>query len=200
MAALAKGLGAGYAPPGAALMSAQLVDELAATTGFVVSELAATTGFLVSHSYDANPIACAAGAAVLDAIVERDLIAHAARIGGRLRSGLDRIARNSPLIGDVRGRGLLLAIELIADRDTLVRFPAGVDPGAVALRHGLDHGLLLYARRQNGGRFGDWLLVAPPLVIDAQACDDLLGGLEATLTAAAGELLGDISAGEARVA
>jgi adenosylmethionine-8-amino-7-oxononanoate aminotransferase len=189
VAVLAKGLGAGYAPLGAALMSARLVDELAATTGFVVS-----------HSYDANPIACAAGAAVLDEIVERDLIAHAARIGVRLRSGLDRIARESPLIGDVRGRGLLLAIELVADRDTLARFPAGVDPGAVALRHGLDHGLLLYSRRQNRGRFGDWLLIAPPLVIDAQACDDLLGGLEATLAAAGGELLADPSAGEALLA
>jgi adenosylmethionine-8-amino-7-oxononanoate aminotransferase len=175
---LAKGLAAGYAPLGAALMPAQLVEELAATTGFVVA-----------HSYDANPIACAAGAAVLDEIVERDLIAHAERIGTRLRAGLERIAAHSPLIGDVRGRGLLLAIELVADRDTLARFPAHVDPGAVVLCHGLDHGLLLYSRRQNSGHFGDWLLIAPPLVIDPQACDDLLSSLELTLAAAAGDLL-----------
>jgi adenosylmethionine-8-amino-7-oxononanoate aminotransferase len=178
VAVLAKGLAAGYAPLGAALMSAQLVEELAVTTGFVVA-----------HSYDANPIACAAGAAVLDEIVERDLIAHAERIGTRLRAGLERIAAHSPLIGDVRGRGLLLAIELVADRDTLARFPAHVDPGAVVLRHGLDHGLLLYSRRQNSGHFGDWLLIAPPLVIDPQACDDLLSSLELTLAAAAGDLL-----------
>ena len=91
---LAKGLAAGYAPLGAALMPARLVEELAATTGFVVS-----------HSYDANPIACAAGAAVLDEIVERDLIGRAERTGRRLRAGLDAIAQRSPLIGDVRGRG-----------------------------------------------------------------------------------------------
>ena len=175
---LAKGLAAGYAPLGAALMPARLVEELAATTGFTVS-----------HSYDANPIACAAGAAVLDEITERDLMARAEQAGRRLRAGLDAIAQRSPLIGDVRGRGLLLAIELVADKDTLARFPAAIDPGAVVLRHGLDHGLLLYSRRQNSGRFGDWLLIAPPLVISPEACDDLLSALEPALAAAAAELL-----------
>ena len=135
--ALAEGLGAGYAPLGAFLAPAPLVDELTETTGFVVS-----------HSYDANPIACAAGSAVLDEIVERDLMGNAERMGARLRAGLERIAARSPLAGDVRGMGLLLAMELVADSFTLARFPADVDPGAVVRRHGFDHGLLLYSRRQ----------------------------------------------------
>jgi adenosylmethionine-8-amino-7-oxononanoate aminotransferase len=177
--ALAKGLGAGYAPLGAFLAPATLVDELTETTGFVVS-----------HSYDANPIACAAGSAVLDEIVERDLMGNAERMGARLRAGLERIAARSPLVGDVRGLGLLLAIELVADSVTLARFPADVDPGAVVRRHGFEHGLLLYSRRQNAGRFGDWLLVAPPLVIDEAGCDELLAGLEASLDDAEPELLG----------
>jgi adenosylmethionine-8-amino-7-oxononanoate aminotransferase len=175
---LAKGLAAGYAPLGAALMSAQLVDELSATAGFVVS-----------HSYDASPIACAAGGAVLDEIVERDLISHAELVGAHLRAGLERIATSSPLIGDVRGKGLLLAVELVADKGTSAKFPADVDPGAVVRRHGFDHGLLLYSRRQNHGRFGDWLLVAPPLVTQHEECDELLAGLEQALAAAEGELL-----------
>ena len=175
---LGKGLAAGYAPLGAALFPAQLVEELATRAGF-----------LVSHSYDANPMACAAGSAVLDEVVERDLMAHAERMGLHLRAGLEAIAGRSPLVGDVRGRGLLLAIELVADKETQALFPAHVDPGAAVRRHGMDHGLLLYSRRQNAGRFGDWLLVAPPLVIDELACDDLLHGLEAALEAAAGELL-----------
>jgi adenosylmethionine-8-amino-7-oxononanoate aminotransferase len=182
---LAKGLAAGYAPLGAALMPAHLVEELSATTGFGVS-----------HSYDANPISCAAGSAVLDEIVERDLMGNATRSGAVLRAGLDAIAQNSPLVGDVRGRGLLLAIELVANKSTLARFPAEVDPGPVVLRHGLDHGLLLYSRRQNSGRFGDWLLIAPPLVIDPEACDDLLSRLESTLASAAGELVGTTSDSE----
>lgn len=175
---LAKGLAAGYAPLGASLMSARLVDELTETTGFVVS-----------HSYDANPLACAAGAAVLDEIVDRDLIAHAERMGARLYAGLQEIARESPVVGDVRGRGLLLSIELVSDADTLAGFPPQVDPGAIVLRHALDHGLLLYSRRQNSGRFGDWLLIAPPLVIEPQQCDSLLAGLRAALSAATTELL-----------
>jgi adenosylmethionine-8-amino-7-oxononanoate aminotransferase len=175
---LAKGLGAGYAPLGAMLVSAALVEELAATSGFVVS-----------HSYDANPIACAAGAAVLDEIVERDLIQRAARAGDYLRDGLEDIASESPLIGDVRGRGLLLAIELVVNKDTAEKFPAEVDPGAVVLRHGLDHGLLLYSRRQNGGRFGDWLMVAPALVVNDDDCNELLSGLRAAVAAAGEELL-----------
>lgn len=155
----------------------------------LVDELAASTGFGVSHSYDANPIACAAGAAVLDEIAERDLIAHAERMGARLRTGLEALAQRSPLVGDVRGRGLLLAMELVADPVSLDRFPAEVDPGAVALRHGLEHGLLLYSRRQNRGRFGDWLLIAPPLVIEEQDCDELLARLEPVLVATADEVL-----------
>ncbi|HEX4897089.1 MAG TPA: aminotransferase class III-fold pyridoxal phosphate-dependent enzyme [Candidatus Limnocylindrales bacterium] len=175
--ALAKGLGAGYAPLGAFLAPAALVDQVSRTTGFVVS-----------HSYDANPMACAAGSAVLDEVVDRDLIANAARMGARLRAGLDEIAARCPLVGDVRGRGLLLAIELVAD-GALARFPADRDPGAVVRRHGRDHGLLLYSRRQNAGEFGDWLLIAPPLVIDEEGCDELLTGLSAALDDAAAELL-----------
>jgi len=176
---LAKGLGAGYAPLGAFLAPAALVDELAETTGFVVS-----------HSYDANPMACAAGSAVLDEVVERDLIDNAAHMGARLRAGLAEIATRSPLIGDIRGLGLLLAIELVADPVTLDRFPTHVDPGAVVRRHGFDRGLLLYSRRQNAGRFGDWLLIAPPLVIDEAQCDELLTSLATSLRDAEPELLG----------
>jgi len=81
VAVLAKGLAAGYAPLGAALMPTRMVEELAATSGFVVS-----------HSYDANPISCAAGAAVLDEIVERDLMGKTERLGARLRARLDTLA------------------------------------------------------------------------------------------------------------
>jgi len=181
VAVLAKGLAAGYAPLGAALVSSALAEEIALTTGFAVS-----------HSYDASPIACAAGAAVLDEVAERGLIARAQALGARLRAGLEQIARSSPLVGDVRGRGLLLAIELVADRETSARFPEHADPGAIIRRHGIDHGLLLYSRRQNAGRYGDWLLVAPPLVIDEPTCDELIDRLGGTLVAATDEVLSSL--------
>ena len=180
---LAKGLAAGYAPLGAVLVSAALVEEVAAGAGFAVS-----------HSYDANPMACAAGAAVLDEVIDRGLIERGETLGARLRAGLGRIARLSPLVGDVRGRGLLQALELVADKQTNARFPPHADPGAIVRRYGLDHGLLLYSRRQNAGRYGDWLLVAPPLVIDEPTCDDLTGRLQATLAAATDEVLSSANA------
>ena len=175
---VAKGLGAGYAPLGAVLTSARLADELADSTGFVVS-----------HSYDACPIACAAGSAVLDEIVEHGLVGNAGRVGTQLRSALDQLAKRSPLIGDVRGQGLLQAIELVTDRSTAAMFPADVDPGATLLQIGLDHGLLLYSRRQNGGAFGDWLLIAPPLTTDEALADAIIDRLERVLDEGARQLL-----------
>jgi adenosylmethionine-8-amino-7-oxononanoate aminotransferase len=180
---LAKGLGAGYIPLGAVLVSSTLVDEIAGTSGFTVS-----------HSYDANPIACAAGAAVLDEIVDRGLIERAASLGLLLRAGLERTAKASTLIGDVRGKGLLQAIELVADRATNAHFPESVDPGAIIRRHGLDNGLLLYSRRQNAGRYGDWLLIAPPLVIDEDTCGELIERLDRTLSSATEDVFAAVAA------
>jgi 4-aminobutyrate aminotransferase-like enzyme len=143
---------------------------------------------VVSHSYDANPIACAAGSAVLDEVVDRNLIEHAATLGERIRTGIDDVARDSPVIGDVRGRGLLLGIELVTDRATQGRFDENSDPGSVLIRRGLDRGLLLYSRRQNRGRFGDWILVAPPLVMDDATADSMIDRLGDVLAVSPGEL------------
>jgi adenosylmethionine-8-amino-7-oxononanoate aminotransferase len=175
---LAKGLGAGYAPLGAVLVPARLADELSETTGFAVS-----------HSADANPVACAAGSAVLDEVIERDLIAGAARMGARLRAGLERIAAGSPLAGEVRGTGLLLALGLVRDRATMEPFGPDVDPADRLRAHGARHGLLLYTRRMNEGRFGDWIIVAPPLVISEAECEELVERLGRALDDAARELL-----------
>jgi adenosylmethionine-8-amino-7-oxononanoate aminotransferase len=178
VAVLAKGLGAGYAALGAVLAPARLVDELAGLTGFHVS-----------RSGDANPIACAAGSAVLDEIVENGLIERAASVGVRLRAGLERLAAGSPLVGEVRGRGLLLGLELVRDKRTMQRFGPDVDPGDRVRYHGARHGLLVYSRRQNAGEFGDWILVSPPLVISDAECEELLDGLEAAIDGAAADLL-----------
>jgi adenosylmethionine-8-amino-7-oxononanoate aminotransferase len=175
---MAKGLGAGYAPIGAVLAPARMVDELAEIDGFNLS-----------HSANANPISCAAATAVLDEVVERDLIGNAERVGRRLRAGLEAIAARSPLVGDVRGRGLLLAIELVADKATQARFGPDHDPADRLRLIGARHGLLLYARRQNGGLFGDWLLITPPLILGDEECDELLDGLDDTLAEAAAALL-----------
>jgi adenosylmethionine-8-amino-7-oxononanoate aminotransferase len=167
---LAKGLGAGYAPLGATLASAKMVDELAALTGFSYM-----------HTYSANPIACAAGLAVLEEMEDGDLMKAAVERGEYLRAGLRRLASRSKIVGDIRGAGLLLAVEIVADKPSKALFR----PERQALEQlricAAKNGLLIYARRTSSGRFGEWFMVSPPLTITQAECDELLQRLASTL-------------------
>ncbi len=176
---LAKGMGSGYSPLGAVLAPAALVDELAALTGFEFQ-----------YSYNANPIACAGGMAVLDEYERLDLVSRAATMGRALRDGLDRLKANSPIVGDVRGLGMLLAVELVADRQTKVPFPSELKPTDRVRIHGLNNGLMIYSRPTSGGRYGHWFIVSPPLTITEGEVADLLTRLEATLADLEGDLGG----------
>ncbi len=174
---LAKGLGAGYVPLGATLMPAALVDRLASLTGF---------GY--THTYSANPIACAAALAILDIYENENLEMKAREMGAYLRSGLERLLSESPMIGDVRGLGLLLAVEVVADKRSKASYPAAakiIDRIRIA---GLDNGLLIYGRRTASGKYGDWFMVSPPLTISDKECDDLLARLKVTLEAVCEEV------------
>jgi adenosylmethionine-8-amino-7-oxononanoate aminotransferase len=167
---IAKGLGAGYAPLGAVLAPARLVDGLASTTGFNLQ-----------HTYNANPISCAAGCAVLDEVLERDLMDRARTLGERLKIRLQGLIDASPLVGDVRGKGLLLAIELVADQREAVPFPATVNVPERLRLAAAGRGLLLYSRRQNNGMFGDWTLIAPALIATEAECDEIVERLHSAL-------------------
>ena len=167
---MAKGLGSGYAPLGATLFPARLVDHLSALTGF---------GF--SHTYNANPITCATGLAVLDEYERLNLIDNAAAMGGYLRKHVWALADEFPIIGDVRGKGLLLGIELVADPDSKEPMAAQFLPTEKIRIHGLNNGLMIYSRRTAGGKYGDWFLLSPPLTITQAECDELLRRLRRTL-------------------
>lgn len=167
---LAKALGAGVAPLGATLASAAMVDRVAESVGFDFS-----------FSYNANPIACAVGSAVLDVFDEEQLVARGAGLGRRLESGLRALAATSPMIGDVRGRGMLWAVELVADKATKAMPPAAWNAADRARNHALDHGLMLYARATSGGRYGQWFMLAPPLISGEADIDEILARLAATM-------------------
>lgn len=175
---LAKGLTAGYTPMGAVLAPAALVDRVAGSGGFM-------HGF----TYFANPLSCAVACACLDELVERDLMGNAARMGARLRARLE--ALDSPLAGDVRGMGLLLALELVADRGTRRPLPPDRMAAARMQALGLDHGLALYTRRTAGGAHGEWLMLTPPLIVTEAEVDELADRLAATLGAYEAELRRD---------
>ncbi|MCB1740413.1 MAG: aspartate aminotransferase family protein [Gammaproteobacteria bacterium] len=177
LAIMAKGLSSGYAPLGAVLAPASMVDWLATKTGF---------GY--THTYSAHPVSAAAALAVLDRYQREDLAGNARRMGAHLRAGLEGLAERSSIVGDVRGKGLLLALELVADKHSKAMLRCSPPPADRVRSHGLEHGLLIYARRSAGGRFGDWVMVTPPLIIDEAGCDELLRRLDATLGAVEAEL------------
>jgi adenosylmethionine-8-amino-7-oxononanoate aminotransferase len=160
---LAKGLAAGYTPLGALLAPNRMVDAIAQSGGFVHG-----------HTYFTNPLSCAVANAVLDEVVERRLVEQAASLGDYLRARLVALAERSPLIGDVRGRGLLMAIELVADPRTKRSLPTALNAPAMLTRHGLVHGIALYNRRANKGEFGDFQMIAPPLTSTEEEIDELV--------------------------
>lgn len=176
--ALAKGLGSGYAPLGAMLAPARMVDELADLTGFNYS-----------HTYGANPIACATAMAVLDEYERLDLVGQAGRMGAYLRGKLEDIQGRSTVIGDIRGLGLVMAVEMVADKTTKAMLPGDVLPADRIRIHGLDNGLIIYTRRTSNGRYGDWFIVAPPMTITEAECDELAKRLERTIDAFTAELI-----------
>jgi adenosylmethionine-8-amino-7-oxononanoate aminotransferase len=170
----AKGAASGYWPLGLAVASGRVHDTIAAR-GF-------THGFTYSH----HVVGAAAGRAVLEVLRERDLVAASELRGKRLRAGLQARIGDHPAVGDVRGAGLLVGVELVRDRASRAPFPRAdlVTERVVAAAH--DRGLLVYSSTgcAEGGD-GDLIVLGPPLVIsDAEVEEtvDLLGAaLEAVL-------------------
>lgn len=169
---LAKGLGSGYVPLGAMLAPASMVDSLSGITGFDYT-----------HTYTANPVCCAAGMAVLDYTTDNNLMDNAAEMGRYLRGKLEGLKEKSRLVGDVRGLGLLMSVELVSDQDAKTSLPAETEAADRVRIHGLENGLIIYSRRTSGGRFGDWFIVAPPLCVTRDECDDIIERLAKTLEA-----------------
>jgi adenosylmethionine-8-amino-7-oxononanoate aminotransferase len=175
---MAKGLGSGYSPLGATLAPATMVDELAGLSGFEFQ-----------YSYNANPVSSAAGLAVLDEYERLDLINKAAELGTELRVDLENLKTKFPVVGDVRGMGMLLAVELVANQDTKCSLPNELRPTDRIRIHGLNNGLLLYSRPTSGGEYGHWFLVSPPLTITREETTDLVERLAATLHDLCAELV-----------
>lgn len=174
--ALSKGFAAGYVPLGAMIADSRLVDPVLDAGGFV-------HGF----TYAGNPLACAAGLAVLEELESQDLMGNAQRMGDRLKVGLHELMQEFPFIGDVRGKGLLLAFELVSDRDKMTPLSPELKAFERLVEHAYERGLILYSRRTRGGLAGDHFMVCPPLIISAAQVEELLGLLRAALLAFATE-------------
>src|SRR5262249_27892988 len=128
---LAKGISAGYTPLGVVLAPAYMVEAVAAAGGF-----------LPGPTYSANPPSRRVGLAVVREMVERDLMANAARMGVLLRQRLEALKSRSAIVGDVRGMGLLQAIEIVADKETKAILPAERQAVYRIIELGIERGLL----------------------------------------------------------
>lgn len=169
---LAKGIAAGYTPMGAILVPAAMVEAVAESGGF-----------LHGHTYAANPLSCAIGLAVVQEMVERDLMGNAERMGRLLRERLEALKAGSAILGDVRGKGLLMAIEIVANTSDKTILPAERQAVYRIIELGVERGILLYSRRTANGQYGEWIMVSPPLTITEPEVEELVDLIGQTLAA-----------------
>ncbi len=170
LVALAKGLAAGYFPFGACLTSTRLLDVVEGGGGFNHG-----------HTYSASPLACAVGRAVLAEHLERDLYGNAARMGALLKSRLQALAADFPFIGEVKGEGLLLGFDVVADARTGTPLPPELNANLAIVEAARKRGLIIYSRRMFAGVRGDQFLVSPPLIVTEAEIEEIVGLLREAL-------------------
>jgi adenosylmethionine-8-amino-7-oxononanoate aminotransferase len=150
---LAKGLGAGFQPIGGVLVTDSIASALAEGSGLLQH----------GHTYAGHAVACAAGLAVQEAIRDEGLLENVQRRGDQLAAGLEAKLGGLEAVGDIRGRGLFLGVEFVADRETKEPFPRRDRLTERIQTAALDAGLLCYPGVGTAdGRRGDHLIVAPP--------------------------------------
>ncbi|HEU4958172.1 MAG TPA: aspartate aminotransferase family protein [Sphingomicrobium sp.] len=166
---LGKGLGAGYQPIGAVVCTSQVYEAVAQGSGALKH----------GQTYNAHPVGCAAALAVQRVIRNEALLDRVNSAGVRLMSLLTERFGDHPKVGDIRGRGLLQAIELVADRTTKATFDPDLAIHQRAKADAFERGLLIYPGGGTvDGRQGDHILLAPPYTVTDRELDlivDLLG-------------------------
>ncbi|WP_069384794.1 aspartate aminotransferase family protein [Halomonas caseinilytica] len=169
---IAKGLGAGYQPIGATLVSERIREAIAEGSGF----------FQHGHTYIGHATACAAALAVQRAIESRDLMARVRWLGDGLQQRLEARFGDHPHVGDIRGRGLFRGLELVADRGDKTPFDPARKLHAAIKRTAMDEGLMCYPMGGTlDGQRGDHILLAPPFILEESHLDEIVDKLDATL-------------------
>jgi adenosylmethionine-8-amino-7-oxononanoate aminotransferase len=174
---MAKGFAAGYAPLGAMAADRRIVDAVMADGGFAHG-----------YTYAGNPLACSAGLAVLQEVARLGLVHRAEVQGEKLKLALRNLMQRFPFIGDVRGKGLLLAFELVADRETMQPLPAQFNAHVELVEQAYSRGLIIYSRRTRGGLEGDHFMVCPPLIVSDEQLVEITDILVESLDALAVQL------------
>ncbi len=165
---IAKGLGGGFQPIGATLLSRKIFDAFASGSGF----------FQHGHTYMGHPMAAAAGLAVQQVIARDDLLANVQAMGTALHAQLQAAFGQHSHVGDIRGRGLFQAIELVADRDTKAPFDPSRKLHAKIKSEAMARGLMVYPMGGTiDGVRGDHVLLAPPFIVTEADLSEISGRL-----------------------
>ncbi len=169
---IAKGLGAGYQPIGAMLCSGKIYNTIADGTGF----------FQHGHTYIGHPVAAAAAVAVVRAILDRGLLARVREMGDKLQNALSHAFGQHPNIGDIRGRGLFIGLEIVEDRATKAPFDPALGVAARFKKTAFSEGLACYPMSgTRDGRHGDHIMLAPPFIMNDDQIDEIIGCLRVSL-------------------
>lgn len=165
---IAKGLGGGYQPIGAVLLGKHIHDAFANGSGF----------FQHGHTYMGHPMACAAALAVQQTIRQDNLLANVVDMGALLRRRLSERFGNHPHVGDIRGRGLFQAIELVEDRSDKTPFDPARKLHARVKKAAMARGLMVYPMGGTiDGQRGDHVLLAPPFIVTAEQIGEIVDRL-----------------------
>ena len=179
MITVAKGLGAGYQPIGALLVSSDIYQAVQSGTG----------AFQHGHTYMGHAVACAAAMAVQESIEQRDLLTAVNERGRDLDKALTERFGNHRFVGNIRGRGLFQAIELVADRDTKTPFNPELKLHTAIKSAAMARGLMCYPMGGTiDGVHGDHVLLAPPYIIEKADIEDLADRLADAVEAVTAEL------------
>lgn len=163
--AIAKGLGAGYQPIGAVLLSSDIYAAFRDGSGF----------FQHGHTYMGHPVACAAALAVQETIQREKLLDNVRQQGERLERRLKERFANHHNVGDIRGRGLFWAVEYVRDRSTKAPFDPALAVHARVKQEAMARGLACYAMPGTiDGKFGDHNMLAPPFIVTSSDIDEIV--------------------------
>ena len=165
--ACGKGMSSGYAPLAAVLIQDHVNQAFLGTAEERVE-------FHHGHTFGGNPVACAAGLAAMQQIEEQNLVEHARLMGEKMRARLEAMRATYPMIGEVRGAGLLQGVELVADRDSRKAYGSGVKPGKMVERAARQRGLIFRCAT-------DYVAFAPPLVSTPADIDEMCDILDSSL-------------------
>ena len=166
---IAKGLGAGYQPIGAMMCTDTIYKAVEDGSGF----------FQHGHTYLGHPAACAGSHAVVSAIVSRGLLDRVTSLGEQFQSELRSALGQHPHIGDIRGRGLFLGLEIVEDRETKVPFDPALGVNKKLKKQAFQDGLICYPMGGTiDGRRGDHVLLAPPFITSDAQVDEVVSKLK----------------------